>query len=189
VGDVQLGPVTHISPADVQDLWVRAGGDPEKALTAAAIVFSTENPAGNAGLVNDTPETGDYSVGLWQINYAGDLRALRTAQFGSPEDLASDPLAQARAVVSMSRNGTNWQPWATADFGYPDYSQPVTEPKPGSRVAVWLAAHGGGVSSAGFTLPPKPVILASLGILAFGAWATWTLLDLPNPLRQLGFVR
>ena len=81
MGQVQLGPVTHLTPAEVQQLWIDNGGDPSKALTAAAIVFSSENPAGNAGLVNDTPSTSDYSVGLFQINYYGSLEVTQTARF------------------------------------------------------------------------------------------------------------
>ena len=167
MGDVQLGPVTHLTPQDVQNLWVANGGDPAKALTAAAIVFSTENPAGNAGLVNDNAATGDYSVGLWQINYAGSLLGPRTAQFGSPQDLANDPNLQAKAAIALSQNGRNWQPWATADFGYPDYSQPVPGPLPGSRVANWLAANGGVAPS---STPIAPVIVA-LGVVAGSVYA------------------
>lgn len=45
------------------------------------------------------------------------------------------------------------------------------------------ASSGGG----GFALPPRPVLLVAGAILAAGIWGTWTLLDLPNPLRKLGF--
>jgi hypothetical protein len=50
-----------------------------------------------------------------------------------------------------------------------------------------LGTDFGGASAGGFALPPKPVILTAVAILGLGAWATWTLLDLPNPLRKLGF--
>src|SRR5579883_94462 len=140
MGDVQLGPVTHFTPRDVENLWIANGGDPAKARTAAAIVFSTEDPSGNAGIVNDTPSTGDYSVGLWEINYSGSLGPARTAQFGSAQALADDPNLQAKAAISMSANGTNWGAWGP-DFGYSGYSSTVAEPLPGSRVANWLAGN------------------------------------------------
>lgn len=130
MGDIQLGPVTHLSPADVRALWINNGGNPSKADIAVAIVFSSENPAGNAGLVNDTPATGDYSIGLWQINYLA-------WNFGPADAFAADPNAQARAAIAMSQNGTNWQAWGP-DLGYSGYSQRVTDPLPGSRVANWL---------------------------------------------------
>lgn len=186
MGDVQLGPVTSLSPADVQALWTANGGDPAKALTAAAIVFGAENPAGNAGLVNDTPSTGDYSVGLWQINYAGSLLPMRTAQFGSPEALASDPNAQARAAIAMSQNGSNWQPWGP-DFGYSGYSQAVPGPLPNSKVDRWLSAHGGGGR-----VPWGTVALAAAIVAGAGA-AAWHIrehgLTLPRMPRVFDFAR
>lgn len=159
MGDVQLGPATHFSPNDVMNLWTSNGGDPSKAAIAAAIVFSSENPAGNAGLVNDTPSTGDYSVGLWQINYLGSLMQTRTAQFGSPDALASDPNLQARAVIAMSSNGQNWQAWGP-DLGYSGYGQAVTDPTPDSRVGRWLAAHGYGSGSGSLAALVSPVLIA-----------------------------
>jgi Lysozyme like domain len=161
MSQVQLGPVTRLSPADVQALWVANGGDPAAALTAAAIVFSSENPAGNAGLVNDTPATGDYSVGLFQINYYGNLLQSRTAQFGDPATFAADPNLQVKAAIAMSSNGTNWQPWGP-DFGYSDYSKPVPAPIPGSRVDRWLQKNGGGSSPlvASISAATKPILVA-----------------------------
>jgi hypothetical protein len=38
-------------------------------------------------VINDTPSTGDYSVGVWQINYYNGLYQERAAEFGTPEHL------------------------------------------------------------------------------------------------------
>ena len=57
MGDTQLGPVTHLSPSDVQNLWIGNGGDPTKGVLTS-VVFGAENPQGNAGIVNDTPRDG-----------------------------------------------------------------------------------------------------------------------------------
>lgn len=196
MGDTQLGPVTHLSPSDVQNLWIGNGGDPAKAVLASAVVFGAENPQGNAGIVNDTPETGDYSIGLWQINYYGGLYDAQVARFGSPEDFAADPNLQARAAIAMSQNGSNWQPWGP-DFGYSGYGSVVSAPLDGSKVGNWLAAHGyastssspGSSALASLSSLPWAPIAAAAGILVVGGLASWWLLSdmsLPRPLRGVG---
>lgn len=53
-------------------------------------------------VINDTPQTGDYSVGLWQINYYDGDYASRAAEFGTPRQLIEGgPLAQARAASAV----------------------------------------------------------------------------------------
>jgi len=181
MGDVQLGPVTALSPSDVASLWVHNGGDPSAAQTATAIVFSSENPAGNAGLVDDTASTGDYSVGLWQINYYGDLMAQRTAQFGSPAALAADPNLQAKAAIALSGNGTNWAAWGP-DFGYSGYAQPVAAPLSGSRVANWLATNAASVSVPWYASVPWGAVAGAAAMLLVAGGAMWALED---PARRV----
>jgi hypothetical protein len=62
--------------------------------SAVALAESSGNP-------NAYSRTGD--VGLWQINAAA-----------HPGQATTDPLANARAAVAISANGTNWRPWCTA---------------------------------------------------------------------------
>jgi hypothetical protein len=53
-------------------------------------------------VINDTPSTGDYSVGLWQINYLGALYAGRSAAYGTPRQLIEGgPARQARAAADV----------------------------------------------------------------------------------------
>src|SRR5579863_8787730 len=52
--------------------------------------------------LNNNPNTGDYSVGLWQINYFGSLLPGRTAEYGSPQSLLSNPQDQANAVYKLA---------------------------------------------------------------------------------------
>jgi hypothetical protein len=53
-------------------------------------------------VINDTPATGDYSVGLWQINYLGALYAGRSAAYGTPRQLIEGgPARQARAAADV----------------------------------------------------------------------------------------
>lgn len=81
--------------AQLQALWIQAGGDPTKAAVAAAIAMAESG--GNANARN--PSTG--SIGYWQIN----------PQAHPPSQATADPLGNARAAVAISNNGRNWQPW------------------------------------------------------------------------------
>jgi hypothetical protein len=64
-------------------------------------------------VINDTPATGDYSVGIWQINYLGSLYAERSREFGTPRELiAGGPVKQAHAAYSIWRS-QGWMAWAT----------------------------------------------------------------------------
>lgn len=71
-------------------------------------------------VINDTPSTGDYSVGEWQINYYDGLYAARTALFGTPQQLiASGPGGQARAalVIAYGSGGyTNWSEYNNGNY-------------------------------------------------------------------------
>lgn len=64
-------------------------------------------------VINDTPATGDYSVGIWQINYLGSLYAERSREFGTPRQLIEGgPLRQAHAAVAIWRQ-QGFMAWAT----------------------------------------------------------------------------
>ena len=52
--------------------------------------------------LNNDAGTGDYSVGLWQINYFGNLLDGRTAEYGSPQVLLSNPQDQANAAYQLA---------------------------------------------------------------------------------------
>lgn len=67
---------------------------------------------------NDDPGTGDDSYGLWQINMIGNLGPSRRRQFGikSNRELL-DPLVNARAMATVSGNGSNFRPWTTYRAG------------------------------------------------------------------------
>lgn len=68
----------------------------------------------NPTALNNNPNTGDYSVGLWQINYFGNLAPGRTAEYGSASSLLSNPQDQANAVYKLAGGNAlaNLQPWA-----------------------------------------------------------------------------
>jgi hypothetical protein len=62
-------------------------------------------------VINDTPSTGDYSVGTYQINYYGRLYAGRVAAFGTPRHLIESGLtgqSKAARTVYADQGFTAW---------------------------------------------------------------------------------
>lgn len=86
----------------LQDLWVKAGGNAKFKVIAAAIAMAESGGKSNA--VNHNTN-GSTDRGLWQIN----------SVHGSQSTF--DPLANAKAAVAISSNGTNWRPWVTYNNG------------------------------------------------------------------------
>lgn len=105
--------MARLNANQLASLWVQAGGNPASAKTAAAIALAESG--GRTDALN--PRAPDYSVGPWQINYYGNLRGPRTQQFGTPQQLLSNPLANARAAVAISQGGKNFNPWSTYKSG------------------------------------------------------------------------
>ena len=84
----------YYSCAMLEHLWDSVGGNPAAAFVAAEI--ATAESGGNPRAISPTDD-----FGLWQIN-------------GSHGALASlDPIANAKAAVIISGNGSNWSPWTT----------------------------------------------------------------------------
>lgn len=68
-------------------------------------------------VINDTPGTGDYSVGAWQINYYGSLYSGRVQLFGTPCHLISTGVAgQAEAALEIY-NQQGFGAWSTYTNG------------------------------------------------------------------------
>lgn len=86
-------PMTY---ADVEDTWIQAGGNPQAAAMAAAVADASSGF--NPGASRTNPD-GTVSIGLWLI-----------PQNGMPPG-STDAVANARAAVQLSNNGTNWQQW------------------------------------------------------------------------------
>lgn len=83
---------------EAMNLWVQAGGTPQSAAMAAAVADAS------SGLDPDreTEADGVTKRGLFQI--ASTLGPMST----------TDPLANARAAVSLSSGGTNFRKWCAA---------------------------------------------------------------------------
>lgn len=80
--------------AQLEQLWINASGNPQVAKIAAAVAL-----AESGGNPNAISPSNDY--GLWQINIIHGAQA------------TLDVMANARAAVAISNNGSNWGPWCT----------------------------------------------------------------------------
>jgi hypothetical protein len=143
MGDIwPYGPPKYASFDDAVNAARVAGFGPNGGKVAAAI--ATAESSRDLTVINDTPSTGDYSVGAWQINYYGSLYAGRAAAFGTPRHLiASGILGQARAAWRIYQ-GQGWSAWSTYSSGaYLKYLQGGSPPTGGPGVV---------------TPPPDPVI-------------------------------
>jgi Lysozyme like domain len=89
-------PSGVLSPAQIGELWLNAGGSRAAEGTAECIAHFE-----SGGNTNAISPTNDY--GVWQIN----------GSWG-PEKASLNPVLNAEAAVQISDDGTNWSPWTTA---------------------------------------------------------------------------
>lgn len=105
-----------LSYAQLEGIWIQAGGDPAKAAVAAAVAMAESG--GNPNSHNGNAGTGDDSYGLWQINMLGSMGPERRNRYNLPNNQALfDPVTNARVAVAMSGNGNDWGPWTTFTSG------------------------------------------------------------------------
>lgn len=117
--------MTKLSYQQIEALWIRNGGSKARAPIMAAIALAESG--GHTDSWNKNPP--DDSVGLWQINYYGDLRPGRTAAFGPRDELIKNPDKQARAAIQLSNNGERLTPWSVYLTGaYRQYLDPSAAP-------------------------------------------------------------
>jgi hypothetical protein len=161
VGDTQLGAPTNLSYAQIQQLWIANGGPAGWAPLMAGIAIAESG--GNAGILNNTPSTGDYSVGLWQINYFGNLMTGRTAQYGSPASLANDPNGQAKAAIELFGGGAGIGNWK-GDATYNAWVAAGRPQQPSSAVVQsWLGGQGSGDGGGPVTAQDTPTASGTAG--------------------------
>lgn len=68
-------------------------------------------------VINDTPSTGDYSVGTWQVNYYGNLYAGRVRQFGTPKHLAQSSVSVQASAAHQIWAEQGFSAWSTYTSG------------------------------------------------------------------------
>jgi hypothetical protein len=187
VADAATEAQYHLSVPDLKALWARAGGAKKWADLMAAIAVAesgrwvtVENVAGHATRdLNYAPPytayspTGDYSIGLWQINFyrnLGPARAKRYAELvsgpyaGNPTKFAqwlrTQKLAQAKIARQLMDDGrglSNWnndpayEAWKTGgDAALEPWIGPTSKVGAGGPTG----PTGGGTTGAGNGPPP-----------------------------------
>lgn len=85
--------------AQLEGLWIKAGGNQQYANMAAAIALAESG--GNAQASNQN-SNGSIDRGLWQINTVNGTAS------------TFDVMGNARGAVKLSNGGSNWRPWCTA---------------------------------------------------------------------------
>ena len=114
-----MATVTRYSYAQLEQLWINAGGAKSLAPVAAAIAEAESggNPAANNYTDNNGTQT---SWGLWQIS---------DGTHNQPVPNINDPNVNARAAVAKYQAAGGWSPWGTYDSGaYKAYLSPGTTP-------------------------------------------------------------
>ena len=181
MGDSYPGGQGVLTFSQIENLWTNNGGDPRWAPLMASIAEAESN-GGHPGVLNDTPSTGDYSVGLWQINYFQSLMLPRTQSYGAPSVLWNDPNAQAKAAISIFANGAGagawqgdntWKVWkANGAPMYPTQAQLANWGAPtGSSGGVPYTggnAGGAGSTTGGQAQAPGGISLPLLGTIITG---------------------
>lgn len=134
--------------SQLEDLWTQAGGNPASAAMAAAIAMAESG--GNSDSTHSN-SNGTIDRGLWQIN----------SIHGSQSTL--DPLANAKAAVAISQNGTTWRPWCTAwsngncSGSYQGVGSPYLKFLSGSGQGTTNTAGRGGSDLPGTTSSGSPI--------------------------------
>ena len=155
------------SMQQVEALWTANGGDPGWAPLMAGLAWAESG--WNSQKRNTTGK--DDSVGLWQINYFGNLLADRTAKYGSPEQLLADPNLQAKAAKDIWHDGGGYRAWQGADLqGNPAQAiwlawQNAKFPQKPSESVVqsWITALGGDPTSVGGGTVTSPITTPRTG--------------------------
>lgn len=138
----------------IEQIWVNNGGNAGWAPLMAAIAIAESG--GTSSALNNTPSTGDYSVGLWQINYYNGLLASRTASYGSPSALQATVNKQAQAAVHLFGTGAGISNWK-GDPAYRAWTAAGRPQKPAEVTVIkWLGNLGlyGKATGAGTTQVP-----------------------------------
>lgn len=106
-----------LTPTQLAQLAYNNGARGPALVNAVAVAMAESSGHYGPASINNTPATGDYSVGPWQINYYGKLGPERTAAVGPVDTVANDPQANAHAAALISDNWTNFAPWSTYKNG------------------------------------------------------------------------
>jgi hypothetical protein len=145
----------HFTYAQLEGIWVMAGGNPTQAGVAAAV--ATAESGGNSTATNNN-SNGTVDRGLWQIN----------SVHGSMSTY--DVMGNARAAVSISGNGSNWHAWVTFNNGaYRQFLQAAVPPD--MTVPINATNNAGNVP--GTSTPTDATLTSSSGPSGVDCIAPW----------------
>ena len=125
--------MTVYSYAQLEQLWINAGGDRSLAPVAAAIAEAES--AGRSNALNPTDNNGTQtSVGLWQVS---------NGTHSYPSAWLT-PSGNAAEAVAKYQGAGGWSPWGTYDSGaYRQYLNCSNTPDPNVPAATLTSAKGG----------------------------------------------
>jgi hypothetical protein len=133
--------VTTYSYAQLEQLWINAGGAPSLAPVAAAIAEAESGGRSDANNYSDSNGQGgtQTSWGLWQIS---------DGTHNMPVANIDDPAVNAQAAVAKYKASGGWSPWGTYTSGaYKAFLSGSTTPDPnvpaGSATASTTALTSG----------------------------------------------
>lgn len=122
VPGVSIPYSTKFSLSQIYSLLIANGATPQAAHDLTQI-STREDGSGTVNIVNDTPSTGDYSVGFFQLNLLdGNGHIMPSRNFGngqvySAQQLAADPNLQAKAAIALWNNGNGQSNWTPSYLG------------------------------------------------------------------------
>jgi Lysozyme like domain len=131
--------VANYTYAQLEGLWIQAGGNPATAPVAAAVAEAESG--GNPASTSSNPD-GGTNIGLWQLDTPGGKGGGYTAA------QLQDPTVNAAVAVKGSSNGLDWSSWATyASGAYTAFLNTATTPSAaGLPAATTTAATTTGAS-------------------------------------------
>ena len=112
--------MTQFTYAQLEGLWIKAGGSKAAAPVAAAVAEAESSGRSNA--LSSNPD-GGTNVGLWQLDTPGGKGG------GYSVSQLEDPATNAAVAVKGSSNGRDWSAWETYVSGaYRAYMNGSTTP-------------------------------------------------------------
>ena len=129
--------MTTYSYAQLEGLWIQAGGN--KALAPLAAAIAMAESSGRETVTSSNPD-GGTNVGPWQLDTKGKGAGYTVAQL-------SDGLTNARVTVKASNNGTDWSAWETYVTGA--YKRFLQGSVPATLTSVTPGSGSGSGSSSG----------------------------------------
>lgn len=187
MGDIwPYGAPDYLPWQSVYNQLLASGANATTANILAAIGMAESSE--DVTVINDTPATGDYSVGVFQINYYGSLYDSRAAEFGTPQQLIQGGIAaQCRAALAIAAGG--FTPWSTYNSGA--YIQYLNDAIPGAPAG---SGSGGtaepeiedGSTGAAVQLLQQDLNLLGAGLAVDGDFGPLTLAAVENFQRSAG---